>query len=936
MKKVLLLAFISFHSFSQVFYLDTTFVGKPLIKPLAVQEPLVTQFPNGLLYLRTDANLINGELKEPGNFLLNTKGEIVKNLTYKTPFNYDYRSANSAVTPDSKVLISQLVSESSYSIIKVSHDGAIDTTFKFNNPKRYISKIVLLKNENFVLFFHDENSYLKHEVYDKNGKFIRTLDPSMFTSSTGAQLTDIISNDLNEYFLLLIDSKRNVEVIKTNTNFEIDKNFSPVKLSGIEAYTHKLQRVGNDFLVYQSGVEGLKNKVGKYDRNGAKVWDVSFDKISTFDMGVSFFEQSNGSIDLVYFDYKHLKIKANGVVDSTFYDRKLHKNTSFLHAFADGSYWIMRNKSGVIERINADGNIDENFRILMQVQKQLFPNQIQKLSNNSYLLDFISHTHDNSPYSIRYSPYPNAVQVYDNKHKLLHEFFDSKTIWKTYKTKNTLVVRGDGKFYTIDEANQMIVSKDTLEANDLIDWENNFVYRQIKSDSIIRYETGKGLDKNFLIRDQRISNFSIMDDKRIAVETWADITPAQRVNYINMYHINGMLDNSFKTIVVDHTFFGLSGGIPNTIKNADGLIVNQMAVGEIANIVKQQFLKYDSNGNPDKNYQSNIYRGGYFKQYQKDGSIFMNTVHEVKEYGEYIIHNFLKITPKGKIDSSFTLLGTNTVYGFEFFDENTLYAAGQNTLQRFIKQPLMADEYFHYKALPSEMAWDRAISTPRKPIINTNLRNIQIEVSGNGSFKNEFIVFEPKAGVTTITIKDNTNRILARQKIELMRIYPQFIYDESQFSTATQPFEFKVQSSSGMPVKISIDGRNEATGSIMIDPTKDRTLKLKLRTERNEQYEALETVITLEQLMPLATEPEISRTKIRYYPNPVTEKLIIQKDNLLFDAIRLVSINGKEGETNLMEYADRYELLMKNVEQGLYLLIVRTKDRQFVYRVIKE
>jgi hypothetical protein len=642
--------------------------------------------------------------------------------------------------------------------------------------------------------------------------------------------------------------------------------------------------------------------------------------------------QSDGSIDLIYFDYKHLKIRADGVVDSTLYDRTLHKNTSFIYAFTDGSYWIMRNKSGLIEKMNTDGSIDKDFRILLQTQKQIFPNQIQKLANNTCLLDFYNYNYNDSPYSIRYSPYPNAVQVYDNKHQLLYDFFDSKTIWKTYKTTHSFVVRGDGKFYTIDEANKMTISKDTLEANDVIDWDNNFVYRLIKRDSLIRFKIGQGLDKSFLIKAQQISNFSIMEDKRIAIQTSENSIPAR--SYINMYHMNGALDSSFKTIVLDDSFYMHIGGLPITIINADGLIVNQMAAGEFANIVKQRFLKYDINGNPDKSYQSTIYRGGYFKQYQKDGSIFMNTANEVKEHGEEIIHNFLKIRPNGKIDSSFTLLGANAVYGFEFFDENTLYAVGQNSLLRFIKQPLRKDEYFHYKALPSEMTWDMAL--PRKLIINTNIKDIQVEVSGNGSFKNEFISFEPKAGIVSITIKDNTNRILAKQKIELIRIYPHFIYDESQFSTAQEPFEFKVQSSSSLPVRISLDGGTEYLGSIKIDPKKDRKLKLKLRTERNEQYEAQEMEITLEKLIPLSTEWRNHDYKVNYYPNPVSDKLIIQKDNLMLDTIRLISIDGKERAVKVEEYSDRYELGMSNMEHGLYMLILRNKNRQFVYRILKE
>lgn len=931
MKKILLLLLIAFNGFSQVFYLDTTFSTKPLFKPYPVQDLLLSQFPDGTMYLKSNANMFNGETIETGNVLLNTEGKLLKTVGKELLADFDSRYENYAVTPDGNLLIPQLVAASSYSIIKISQQGIIDTDFKFTSYKEYILKIVLLKNENIVVFFLKQDSTLGCEVFEKTGKFIRALDPAKYIDTTNAQLTDVVSTEQNEYFLLLLDNKRNAEIIKTNADFEIDKNFATIKFNSVEAYTHRLEKITDGFLVYQSGSEGMKDKVEKFDSKGSRIWTVSFDKLSVHENGLSFFEQTNGSIDLIYFDNKHLKIKADGVIDTTFYDRQLHKNIAFLHAFKDGSYWIVQNKSGIIEKMYADGSIDKNFKLVVEVQKQMWPNQIQKLPNNTYLLDFYNYDYGNSPYSIRYSARPNAVQIYDNKHKLLYDFFDGKTTWNTYKTKNTLVVRGDGKFHVIDEANKMAISKDTLTANDVIDWQNNFVYRKIKMDSIIRFKIGQGLDRDFVIAKGNISHFNLMNDGRIMVETWN--SGAQRFFYLDMYTANGKPDNSFKTIITDDSFSRYWGEVPRTVENVnDGFIINQMTTGETANIVKQRFLKYDNNGNPLENYQSNIYSGGYFKQYQPDGSIFMNTANHIHENDRETVHNFVKLSSSGKVDTTFTLLGTDIVYGFAFFDDNTLYAVAKETLQRFIRHPLKQDEYFYYKPLPEKIAWDIAI--PTKIGINSNIKDIKVAVSGSGQLQDGYVYFDKNAGIVKITVSDNANRILAKQAIELTRIYPVFIYDETQFATAQGPFEFKVQSSSGLPVKIIVDGGAEHIGSITIDPQKDRRIKLKISTESNEKYEALEREIVLETLIPLATETR--KQRIKYYPNPVADKLIIEKNNAVIETFRLLGIDGKEKHFELTEYSDKFEASMKSLPQGIYILLLSSKDHRFAYKIIKQ
>jgi hypothetical protein len=924
MKKIFLLILISFSAFSQVFELDSTFKFEPVTKRYNVFTPLVIQFPNDLLLLNFDGNVLNNELKETGNFLINTKGKIVETFKNKDGLGFDYRQENNLITPDNKLLVPNYSSYPSFKLVRLFQNGSVDSTFKSTVSKDYIYKVFLLHNENFLVFFAAENTNYYH-IFDKNGSFIKILDLTKYGFMPDARLTNLVFNDFNEYFLLVSDSNGSGEIIKTNQDFEIDKDFPKIKYKHEDSPTNKLERDKNGFFLLKTED---KNKIEKYDRNGVKIWESKFDDVSMYGSSVPYvYHQNDGSLDLIYYDRKHIKIKADGAIDSVFYNNPKQQNISFIHVFADGTYWIMQNNSGIVEKMYADGSIDTNFKITLQSEKKLLPNQIEKLPNKNYLIDLIDYPY-NYLSALRYSQNPNCVRIYNGKHQLIYDFFDSKTIWKTYKTKDSFIVRGDGKFYTIDNNSKMSISKDTLLVDDVIDWNNNFVYRKVSENSIVRFKLGVGIDKDFSIyANRRIVSFKILNDTQIAVQIYNNDNFS-----LYMYYTNGLQDNPFKSIELDNKNSAAPWSQQLNLDNANGLIINQILYIGYGSI-SQRFVKLNDDGSIDKNYQQNTISGGQYIRYLEDGTIYTSSASIIEPKYEQNVYNFLKILPNGKIDSTFQLAGVNEVYGFEFFDENTLYATSGKSLYRFIKNPLKKAEYFNYQTLPTKITWDYTF--PLKIVIKTTIKNIKVNVSGNGILKDSLIAVMPKAGFIYVNITDENNKVLAFQTIEVTKILPYFIYEERQLTVTSRAFTFKVKASSGLPVKIKAYG-NEYADSLIIDPKKDQYLSIKLSSNGNEQYESIEKSFYWTISSPLANEAEEQTGQIIYYPNPVSDKLTIETNNLKIDSFKLIAIDGKEIPFSITEEENKYQLTISNLPHGLYILLAKSKDKQFSYRLLIE
>lgn len=420
-----------------------------------------------------------------------------------------------------------------------------------------------------------------------------------------------------------------------------------------------------------------------------------------------------------------------------------------------------------------------------------------------------------------------------------------------------------------------------------------------------------------------------MNDNRIAV-----LTPYytglyfSRTTFYNMYLQNGLQDATFKTIELDNEIFKFYGGLPTFIESANGININQTTVGEFGNIVRKRFTRYDNDGSFDKNYQQNTLIGGQYVRYMENGTIFTNTATIVEGDIAQKTYNFLKILPNGNIDSTFQLSGVKDVFGFEFFDENTLYATNGTTLNRFIKNSSKKAEYFYFQALPSKIAWN--YSYPLKIKINTTLKNININVSGNGILQDSVINIKPQSGIIFINITDENNKILASQTIEVTKVTPNFIYEEPQLTIYSKPYIFKVKSSSGFPVKIRAYG-SIFVDSLVIDPIKNPYLTIELSSDGNDQYEFIKKTFAIIILSPLSSEEEVFEN-ISFYPNPVKEKLIIETKTKL-DSFRLISIDGKTIPVSVESFEDKYELSVKNVPAGLYLLWVNGKKKQSIFRV---
>lgn len=926
MKKVLPLLFLTFSAFSQVFRMDTTFHFEPVRKQYN-DYPIINALPNGLLNITFSGNIYHDKPVSNGNLIVDKDGKLLQTINLDNYLKFSHKASNHLMTADGKyILLVQIHSD--YTLQRNNQDGTVDTTFIFPRYKEFINQIFLLSN-NYILVALPNYAHttLNYQIFDNEGKFVRTFQLSDYGFKENARLNSLVFNEAGEHFLYAYEDKTG-KVIKTNKDLVRDESFP--ELSNLpDAYMAAKGSIAlnkNMLYVYSSDSNESKNKIEKYDGSGKKIWQADFSKPNITYNGIpTFYYQQDESIDLIFTQGTHIKIKADGTLDSVFYQNKKQDNISFLHAFADGSYWVMQNNNGVIEKMYADGSIDPTFKISVKFERPLYPNRIEKQGNN-YLVELIVPVPSfNSPYQVRLPVATNCIRVYNQKHQLLHDFFDSKTMWQTYKTKDALIVRGDGKFYVFDAQSKIQISADTLQVNDVIDWDNKWIYRQPNDYTLERYHMGAGRDKSFSISSYnglRIFAYDLLPNNQIAVQVTDNISFK-----FFLYHNKGLQDKQFSIL---ETNLEISpNGYFNTWYVNDSYLIRKWRYEGQA-ILNQSFAKVTKDHDADTTYEINRLNGGQFWRYDNTGAIYINTANLIFSNQKSQHYNFARILPNGKIDPNFSLMDIQNVYGFEFFDQNTLYAIGDRSLYKFTKSP--EQQYFNYTQLANKIVWDKAQA--QKLNYRTNISPIRIEVTGNARLEGDsLITFMPKSGLANITFRDVNGKILAHQEIELTKITPTFVYTYPKITSGTSPYTFSVSSSAKLPVKIISNGI-ESTGTAQIDTKTSPSVKITLRSEGNDQYEAIEETFYLIIQSPLSQEPGLTDGDIICYPNPTTDELYIKADILPIDSFQLVGVNGKQIPIVSELIGDKHRLNLNNIPQGVYILVMKTGQRQIKRKVV--
>ena len=935
MKKILFFLLISLHAFSQVFEVDSSFKFEVVKKPIPGYYPRVTQLPNGLLHLKYDGNIFNGNLSDTKSYILDKEGNVIT----KSPLDFELSMYGGFVTNDSKFIFRQYSKYPVYKLYKYLLNGELDPNFDFPLSVSGAYNTFLLPDNKFMLEYIN-NRLCQYAIYDENGKFLKELDLAQFGISKGKlRIENLVYNRLNELFLLLRDED-GTSIIKTTSDFKIDKVFSKILYVPENQlnYSIKIEISNNNLLLFRANSDRKKNLFQKYDQKGTKIQETEFDFITEYDSysNPQIYIQNDKSIDLIFYNNSHVKILPDGRLDSLYYKNEKQKNISFLHAFADGTYWVIQNKSELIQKMYANGIMDLSFRISLQKEIVLYPYEIKKLANNNYLVDFTWSPSFHDPYQPRYSSPFNCIRLYNSKHQFVQEIYDSKTKWEIDSDKNSFFLRGDGKFIKIDSSLKMSTSVDSIDlinketettkVKTIVEQKYNYVYKieQSKStnESLIRRQRNStGKYDSFTIIAYNFENISTINDGRIAVV--ATIGSKLDSLSIDIYMANGQRDESVKRILLPKRIEYVSNTISIEYKN--GFIVT-ITLLSYSGYLRTIFLRYNVDGSFDEKYQSNFFTGAQYRQFQPDGSIYVSSG-GLEQTG---YNAFYKILPNGKLDSSVAVKGVFALFDFTFFDKNTIYSVCQNTLRRFIKNPSLGDNFFILKELPTAITWE--YNGVLKINYKTNLKNLKIVVTGDGVLKDSVIILTQKrAGNIKLEIFDEKNNVLATRIIALVKSRPDFIYDLPSITNTSKPFIFTAKSTSNLPVKVLVNYYPFGNKSIIF-PEFKRYYEINLVSEGNEQYERIESTFLVQVFEePLANEPEES---LIYYPNPVKEKLFVQANKLTIDNFKLFTTDGQEIPITMVKSLDRYEISLRNTPPGLYILQANTQTKRFTYRIV--
>ena len=935
MKKILLLLLISLHALSQVFEVDSSFKFEVVKKPIPGYYPRVTQLPNGLLHLKYDGNIFNGNLSDTKSYILDKEGNVIT----KSPLDFELSMYGGFVTNDSKFIFRQYSKYPVYKLYKYLLNGELDPNFDFPLSVSGAYNTFLLPDNKFMLEYIN-NRLCQYAIYDENGKFLKELDLAQFGISKGKlRIENLVYNRLNELFLLLRDED-GTSIIKTTSDFKIDKVFSKILYVPENQlnYSIKIEISNNNLLLFRANSDRKKNLFQKYDQKGTKIQETEFDFITEYDSysNPQIYIQNDKSIDLIFYNNSHVKILPDGRLDSLYYKNEKQKNISFLHAFADGTYWVIQNKSELIQKMYANGIMDLSFRISLQKEIVLYPYEIKKLANNNYLVDFTWSPSFHDPYQPRYSSPFNCIRLYNSKHQFVQEIYDSKTKWEIDSDKNSFFLRGDGKFIKIDSSLKMSTSVDSIDlinketettkVKTIVEQKYNYVYKieQSKStnESLIRRQRNStGKYDSFTIIAYNFENISTINDGRIAVV--ATIGSKLDSLSIDIYMANGQRDESVKRILLPKRIEYVSNTISIEYKN--GFIVT-ITLLSYSGYLRTIFLRYNVDGSFDEKYQSNFFTGAQYRQFQPDGSIYVSSG-GLEQTG---YNAFYKILPNGKLDSTVAVKGVNILFDFTFFDENTIYSICENTLRRFIKNPSLTAKYFYLTEIPSQIPWDYTGVLSVK--YSTSLKNLKIVVTGDGILEGSVIIPTAKGyGNIRLEIFDEFNKVLASRSINIKRVTPSFIYEIPSLKNTSPPFTFTAQSTSNLPVKVFANYNIGGDRSI-IYPDTEKCIEVFFVSEENEQYERIEKKLYIS----IWQESVINEPKINliFYPNPVKDKLIVETTTLDIFDFKLITTDGREMPILVGRSYGRSDISFQNTPPGLYILQANTQTKRFTYRIV--
>ena len=928
MKKILFFLLISLHAFSQVFEVDSSFKFEGT-KRQSPANSILYQLPNGLMVMNTsNAILFNGKLIGAGSYLLNKEGVILsKYLNIGANLN--------VVTSENKFIERFFDGSSMSSLRRFQVDGTVDTTFKFPSLPATINFVNLLPNDNLIVTLFNNFSKNPHLIFDKKGNFISFLDLSQFGVVDKKFLVKLIFNESNELYMIFKHLAGNVEIIKTNEKFELLNSFDEINNSKDKSLFSEIYVFKNEIYSLKFEASGTKRGLDKFDRNGNLVWSVPSDKLAntgSFSNNIIF--QNDGSLDLIQFNKKYLKILPNGQIIE-----KINENNGFNaaeYSFEDGSKWLLQKNGSVIKKVNLEDKIDTSFKINIQYEEPFSIYKILKMNNGNYLVDY------------GYFDYKDnylAARVYNKKNEMIHEIYNSSSFWQATSIGNAFVLNGNGKFYYIDSSLKITTKIDTVIKAFKVDtskftfgvyydFKNDFAYK-IEANklsnlsTITRFEIRKGKFDSFKISNEKAYKISTLSDGRLAV--YGLLNEPLFNQYIDIYKPNGERDlgvarikfliiNNYNEHFQDSYFIDYSKGfiVSNAVwNNLEGL--------------KRFFYRFNEDGTKDENYiQNTVFNGGTVK-FKEDGSMYLSSANLIKPKNDNKFYNLMKVFPNGEIDDTFK----SEVGGFgsfEFMGKDTILVAKYDKLERLILKTPKNIPYFYFEALPSKVTWDYIL--PIKLDYKTNFKNLKIVVSGDGFLnKNEIVINVKRAGLIKIQVFDEFDNIIKSQNIVLQKIKPYFINSPNENLDKYGKFNFSVISSSGLPVIINVLGSN-FENSFSIEPPLSPTFEVKMVSNGNDQFEKIEQTFLA---LPLKEEDKFSGLSgLIYYPNPVKDKLIIEANNLEILDLKIFNTEGREIPITIVATPNRFELSLTKVPTGLYFLQVSRSGIRDSYRIMVE
>ncbi|MDO1451125.1 T9SS type A sorting domain-containing protein [Rhodocytophaga aerolata] len=335
---------------------------------------------------------------------------------------------------------------------------------------------------------------------------------------------------------------------------------------------------------------------------------------------------------------------------------------------------------------------------------------------------------------------------------------------------------------------------------------------------------------------------------------------------------------------------------------------------------------------------------------QEDGKILVSG--SFTQYDGMDIGGIVRLLPDGSLDTSFTIgLVNNAIEQILLQADGKILLEGSYvSYQNYLASKLIRlhsdgtfDNTFNPTLGMNDYIEDMTIQPDGRILLAGSFHSPRrhfIQLNADGSATNAFFSFAPELTlvVNKLLIDSSTMLVATFSGLErLTQAAPQSIVFNAieDKLTSDAPFSLSASASSGLPVTFTVvSGPASVSGNILTLSGIEGVVTIRASQKGNSVYLAATDVERAFRVNAVLGLEEI-REEVKIYPNPTIEQFVFTLPfRWQVKEIRLVDMLGKPQKATILNTSTGYRVTVHQYTPGLYLLLVKTNEGEFIKKVI--